>query len=405
MGAAMNRSSYFNTNIATLPRSSEEIALSTLTTSSWIEINGQAIRNNITQFKQFIGQDKTLGIVIKSNAYGHGMLQVAQLCENHPAVDYLLVAHVAEAVTLRQADITKKILLVSAVRDNLGAAVYYECDIMVTDTDILEQLQAIGANLQKKINIHLKVDTGLSRFGFASEEIIPLLHLVKTMPNINVAGIYTHFAESNSSDLTFTHQQENVFNALLTEIELAGFVIPLRHYSNSAATTALSRERVNFFRLGAASYGIWPSEENRTLITANNYSIALTPVLEWKTKIIHIKKIAAGSFVGYNRTYQTDKEMKIAIIPVGYYDGYDKRLSNKGVVLVNGHYAPVIGTVAMNATTIDVTNIPNVQLDDIATLIGTNQEISPAELAIQTGCLNARQITTQINPTISRVIL
>ncbi len=404
MGAAMNHSSHFNTNFTTFPGSSEETATSILTPSSWVEISCYAIRDNITQFKQFIGQDKVLGIVIKSNAYGHGLLQVAQVCQEHAGVDYLLVAHVSEAVTLRQAGIIKKILLVSPARDNLIAAAYYDCEIMVTDKDILEQLQAICTTLQKKINIHIKVDTGLSRFGFAREEVVHLLQFIKALPMLTVMGIYTHFAESNSSDLTFTHAQEQTFNTLLTDIEQAGFIIPLRHYSNTAATTALSHERVNFFRLGAGTYGIWPSEANQALINENNYPIALTPALQWKTKIIHIKTVRSGNFIGYNRTMQTDKDMKIAIIPVGYYDGYDKRLSNKGVAYINGYYASIIGTIAMNATTLDITEIPNAKLDDIVTLVGPYPHISPADLANQTECFNARQITAQINPSIPRTI-
>jgi len=401
----MNYSQNINSTISPFSLTAENVTLDAITPNSWVEINGQAIQNNITQFKQFIGADKTLGIVIKSNAYGHGMLQVSQLCQNHPDVDYLLVAHVSEAIDLRKAGITKKILLVSPARDNLDAAAYYECDIMVTDKDILNRLQTIGVQLQKKIAIHLKVDTGLSRFGFAPEEIISLLHFVKTLPMITVAGIYTHFAESNNSDLSFTHKQENSFTTLLSSIKDAGFVLPFHHHSNTAATTALAHHKVNFFRMGAGTYGIWPSEANHALVTEKKYPISLMPALEWKTKIIHIKTVQAKSFIGYNRTYQADKDMKIAIIPVGYYDGYDKRLSNKGFVYLKGKNAPIVGTIAMNATTIDITDIPDAQLDDIVTLVGHYPQITPAELAIQTGCLNARQITAQINPCIPRIIV
>lgn len=394
-----------NANISPFPLQAEDAALHIATSSSWVEISGKAIRNNITQFKQFIGHDKTLGIVIKSNAYGHGMLQIAQLCQHHPDVNYLLVAHISEAIDLRKADITKKILLVSPARNNLMAAVYHDCDIMVTDKDVLEQLQIIGLQLQKKIIIHIKVDTGLSRFGFPPQEIIPLLNYIKTLPMISVIGIYTHFAESNNSDLSFTYEQENIFNKLLTSVENAGFDIPFHHHSNTAATTALAHQKVNFFRMGAGTYGIWPSEANHALVNEKKYHISLMPALEWKTKIIHIKTIQAKSFIGYNRTYQADKDMKLAIIPVGYYDGYDKRLSNKGFVYLKGKNAPIVGTIAMNATTIDITDIPDAQLDDIVTLVGHYPQITPAELAIQTGCLNARQITAQINPCIPRIIL
>ncbi len=379
-------------------------ALTNIAPSTWVEISARAINYNIAAFKKIIGTDNSLGIVIKSNAYGHGMVPIAQLCEKNSAVDWLMVSHVSEAVELREAGITKRILLISPTRENLLAAAFYDCDIMVTDYDVLEQLQRIGHELQKKIPIHIKVDTGLSRFGFTPHEIIPLIQFVKNLPMISITGIYTHFAESNNSDLAFTHKQSNIFNELLVDLEQAGITVPFRHHSNTAGISSVANDRVNVFRLGAGTYGIWPSEQNRALVDAAS-PLHLLPALSWKTKIVHIKTIAAGSFVGYNRTYLANKETRVAVLPVGYYDGYDKRLSNKGVVRVKDQNAPIIGTIAMNATMIDISHIPHVQCDETVTLLGDCPQISAADLAGQTGCFNARQITTQINVSIPRIVV
>ena len=333
------------------------------------------------------------------------MISIAKICEETPAVDWLLVSHVHEAIELREAGITKRILLISPARASLFAAAFYDCDIMVTDQDVLTQLNAIGNELQKKISIHLKVDTGLSRFGFTPQDIMPLIKHIKTMSCITLAGIYTHFSESNNSDLTFTHEQNNTFNNILIALEQEGIMIPFRHHSNTAGITAIENDRINLYRLGAGAYGIWPSEQNRHLTHEQQPTLHLLPVLSWKTKIIHIKKIPAGSFVGYNRTYQTTKETTIAILPIGYYDGYDKRLSNRGLVRIKDQNAPIIGTIAMNATTIDISHIPNVQLDETVTLLGPHPQISAADLANQTGCFNTRQITVQIHASVPRIVI
>ena len=374
-------------------------------THSWIELSATALEHNLAFYRTIIGPHKTLGIVVKSNAYGHGMVEISKLLEHNPNANWLLVAHMLEGIQLRQAVITKPILLLNPARTDLDALAHYDLQTMVTDHDILEKLNDVGHAHNKKINIHLKVDTGLSRFGFAPDEIIPLIHTIKKYPFIHINGIYTHFSESNNSDLTFTHEQAERFNILLDALEKEQIEIPYYHTCNSAGITSLQdHPKINLARLGAGAYGLWPSEQTRTIHWQPELYMHLKPVLTWKTNIVHIKTIPAGTPVGYNRTYRTTKETRVAVLPVGYYDGYDKRLSNKGVVHIKGQSAAIIGTIGMNATMIDITVIPQAHLDDEVILLGNHSLITPADLANQTGCFNPRQITVQINPALSRMI-
>lgn len=373
---------------------------------SWIEISKSALEHNISFYRKVIGANKTLAIVIKSNAYGHGMVEIGTLLEQNADVDYMLVAHTQEAVQLREAGITKPILLLNPDRSNTDLIAHYNCETIVTDSDMLQALNDAGKKYTTKVGIHVKVDTGLSRFGFAPQEIVPLLKTMSNYPWLQLKGLYTHFAESNNSDLSFTHEQEKQFYNLIDEIEKVGIAIPFFHTSNSAGITSLEHHsKINFMRLGAGAYGLWPSEQTRTINWKPQEYVHLKPVLSWKTKLIHIKKVAAHTPVGYNRTSYTTKETIIGVLPVGYYDGLDKRLSNKGVVHLNGQSAPITGTISMNATMIDLTHIATARLDDTVTLLGNHPLITAADLAQQTGCFNTRQITVQINPHLPRIIV
>lgn len=372
---------------------------------SWVEISASALAYNVALYKKILGHQK-LGVVIKSNAYGHGLLQIGTLLNDNPEVDLLMVAHLQEAITLRNAGIGKPILLLNPERLRLQEIIAYELHTILTDYDMIEKLEQAGNQHKKKVALHIKVDTGLSRFGFHPTEIIALCKKIKAYQWLELTGIYTHFAESNSSDLTFTHEQAQQFYALLDHLEQEGMHATYYHTSNSAGISSLAHHpKINLGRLGAGAYGLWPSEHTRTISWMPLEYQHLKPVLSWKTRIVHIKTVPTGTPVGYNRSYLTNKETRIGILPVGYYDGYDKRLSNKGVVHIKGQSAPIIGTIGMNATMIDLTMIPKAQIDDEVILAGNHTLVTPYDLAQQTGCFNPRQITVQINPEIPRIIV
>lgn len=378
-----------------------------LSPPTWVEINPLALAYNIERFKSFIPAHAHLGVVVKANAYGHGLEEIGSLLNNNNHVSYLLVATLDEAIRLRTREVTKPVLVFNPVRTDVDIAVDYQIDLMVTDTDILDAMNKAAGQLNKQLNIHLKVDTGLSRFGYHLDQVPELVSMIITKyPNLTIKGLYTHFAESNNSDLSYTHLQQDKFSTLIDRLAAAGITIPLIHSANTAATTSLNHHRaINFFRVGIGTYGIWPSESTRSENWLPEDCPQLKLVACWKTRIVHIKQVPAGTFVGYNRTYRTNRETTIGIIPVGYYDGLDKRLSNKGGVHINGQTAPIIGTICMNSAMIDITHIPSAMLDSEVTLMGRHPMVTPYDLAHQTGCYNPRQILTQINPLIPRVVV
>lgn len=374
---------------------------------TWLELDARALTHNIQQFKGVIPSHAHLAVVVKANAYGHGLEQIGSLLNANDHVLYLLVATLDEAIRLRSQGVSKSILIVNPVRTDVDIAADYQIDLMVTDTDIFDVMNKAARQVTKQLNIHLKVDTGLSRFGYHPDQIPELIAMISSKYSyLTIKGLYTHFAESNNSDLTYTLWQQEQFSALLNHLANKGITIPLIHDANTAASTSLNHHpAINFFRIGAGAYGIWPSEATRSYNWLPEHYPQLKLVADWKTRIVHIKQVPAGTFVGYNRTYQTHRETIIGILPVGYYDGLDKRLSNKGGVHINGQTAPIIGTIGMNATMIDITHIPSANLDSEVTLMGRHPMVTPYDLAHQTGCYNPRQILTQINPLIPRIIV
>jgi alanine racemase len=192
---------------------------------------------------------------------------------------------------------------------------------------------------------------------------------------------------------------------ILAALEQENIQIPLIHLTNSAGSTTVLNAKINLVRLGLGAYGWWPSQSNKELTQAEFPDFELKPVLTFKTRIFQIRKLEANQFVGYDRTYKTTGPTKIAILPVGYYDGYDRRLSSKGILFIRGHYAPVIGIIAMTTTIVDITHIPDAQVGDEAILMGNYEKITPTQVANVIGSFNAREMMTRLNPTIPRLIV
>jgi alanine racemase len=369
---------------------------------TWIEINKQNFEHNIALYKSIIGEQVQLGIVVKANGYGHGLDQIITLAQHNNSISWFFVSHLSEALTIRARGCSNPILIMSSIITGYEQACLHNIDLMADNKELLTAINKAGASCNKKVNVHLKVDTGLSRFGSLFKDFPALFQYAQQLPFIHLRGIYTHFAESNNSDLEFTQQQAMLFEEIVQKYAHA---IELRHMSNTAAISAMSHNCINLVRLGAGAYGLWPSEATRTVTTTEYPFAQLKPLLTWKTRIIGLKEIPEGSFVGYNRTHFTTRPTTIAVLPVGYYDGYDKRLSNKGMVRIKDRYAPIIGLVGMNNTTIDVSHIRPLNIGDEVLLLGNHPLIHAYDLANQTGCFNTRQMLTQINPLIKRIIV
>lgn len=370
--------------------------------SSWVEVSKSALEHNISLYKSVIG-DAKLAVVIKSNAYGCDLGQISRLLDHNDQVDYLCVASLTEAVYLRSIGIKKTILMFGIFDCDLKQAVINDIEVTCYDLAAVLELNQLGSLYRKKAKIHIKIDTGMSRLGLFYEQVLSFMQTVISLEYIEIVGIFTHFATSDRSDLTFLHQQLAVFNQVIASLAQYKIVVPLKHAANTAAITASILTNFNMVRVGIGIYGMWPSPENQ-VITQSQYSdFNLKSVLTWKTKILTIKDFSAGSYVGYDQAYQTIKPTKIATIPVGYYDGYDRRLSNRGMVLVQNQLVPVIGNIAMNITMIDVTGL-ELAVGDEVVLLGAQKGLQPDDLAQLCQTANT-EITARINPLIKRKLV
>jgi alanine racemase len=369
--------------------------------SSWVEIDKKALNHNIEQYKKIIGS-AALSVVVKSNAYGHGIEQIAKLCEHNSAVHTICTVSLSEALALRSQGIKKPILVLSIINASLDKAVEQSIDLVLYNMQTALELNTIGQQCKRKVAIHIKIDTGLSRLGFLADNAIKFIKQIHQLPFIYIKGIFTHFSESESADQAFTHLQQARFNLLLQELEAEGVTIPLRHSSCSAATTATLQSHHTMVRIGIGLYGLWPSEDNKKITQERYPDFSLQPVLSWKTKIIQIKEIPAESYVGYDRTYVTTKQTRIATISIGYWDGYDRQLSNKGAVIINNQRAYIVGRIAMNIAMIDVTDL-DVSLNDEVMLMGNHEGVRADDIAQMCSTINY-EVVTRINPLLPRIV-
>jgi alanine racemase len=376
---------------------------------TWLELSQTGIEHNIAAYKERIGQNTMLGVVVKSNAYGHGLIQVASVCEKNPNVSYLCTANAVEALTLRQAGITKPIVALYFLNSDPEQIVVHDIDIVIYDYETVALLNALARKHNKKANIHIKIDTGLSRFGFFAHEALDIIKRIWQLPHITIRGITTHFAQSDKEDQTFTRQQLGLFSNLVATLETEGIYIPIKHTSNSTAVLGIPDAYHNLVRVGAGIYGILPKH----ILERHENTIQLKQPLTWKTRIIYTKTIPAGATVSYDRLFTAERNTTIGIIPVGYYEGYDRKLSNNGHALIAAdnvarqHHlpAPVLGRVSMNMTIIDITDVPHARVGDEVILMGDYDGVRASDLAARIGSTNPREITTRLPTQIPCVVI
>ncbi len=371
--------------------------------TTWVEVSKSAIEHNLQIYKNIVGPLVHLAVVVKANAYGHGIVNVATIAQHNPAVSYICTVNLSEAVLLRTHGITKPILVLSYLDQPYELALINNIDIAVFDLETAKAISTKACALGLTAYVHIKVDTGLSRLGQREQKAHDLVMAIADLPHVKIRGIFTHLANSEHKDQHFVHLQLKSFNTILDLLSNEGIEIPFKHTSCTAALLSTQQTHYNFARLGIGTYGLWPSSDNKTLAQLSYPHVTLRPALSWKTKIIHLKAVPVESSIGYDRTYQTNRETKVAVIPVGYYEGFDRRLSNRGVVVVNGKCARVIGRISMNLTTIDVTDIPGIEVGTPVTLIGSTGPVTAETLAEALGTINY-EVVARINPNIDRMI-
>lgn len=382
--------------------STQDLELSSLIPKTIIELDKHAFSYNINQIKKIIGPTE-LAIVLKSNAYGHGIKEIAcmSLEENH--VKWLCTAGISEALILKKCGIKKPIIVLSFLDADLEEAINLDIHCPVYNIEDAYALSQAAQNINKQAFVHIKVDTGMSRLGISPEDIINFIRSVNKLPNIKVFGIFTHLCDTPNPDQRFSYQQLETFDKVLDVLENAGIHIPCTHAQSSSSLCIIPKRQYTLLRAGAAIYGVWKSDQHRNLILDKFPEYNLKPVLTWKTKVIQLKTISTGSTVGYDRTFTATKPMTIAVLPVGYWDGYNRGFSNNGVVIVNGQLAPVIGIVSMNLTIIDVTGIKNVQLGNEVILLGEYTQLT-AQYCASKAKIITNELIVQLNSDIKRII-
>ena len=367
---------------------------------TWVEISREALTSNIKTFRKLVGKDIKLGVAVKANAYGHGLIESSKIFLKAGA-DYLCVNALYEAEALRKAGVKAPLLVIGYTPlSDLKKAVELGCELVVYN---LETVRALG-KLGKPVGVHLKIETGNHRQGVRPEDLSKVLAEFKKHRHLKMAGASTHFANiEDRVNHKYALYQLKEFKKAVHIMEEAGHAPHYRHCANSAAAIVLPEAHFNFVRVGIGAYGLWPSEKTLKAAQHAGIDIQLQPALTWKTVVAQVKEVGKGALVGYGCTYQMLRNGRIAVLPIGYYDGYVRLLSNKGHVLIRSKKAPVIGRVCMNMIMVDVTNIPDVKLEDEAVLIGSQgkNRVSAEEMAELSQTINY-EVTTRINERIPR---
>ena len=345
-----------------------------------------AIAHNFAEMKKNIAKGTKIVAVIKADGYGHGAEAIARLIEDYDYIWGFATATAEEALELRHAGITKPVLILGLVFEE-----YYEelaaNDIRITISDLntAAEYAKAGARIGKNVHIHLALDTGMARIGYADiPENAVKIEKISKIPNLVIEGMFTHFARADETDRSPALVQLDRYLRFAELLEKRGVHIPVRHCSNSAGIIRVPEANLNAVRAGITIYGIYPSNEVERDI------VKLIPAMELKSHVSYVKDLPAGTSISYGGTFASEKDLRVATIPVGYADGYPRSLSNKGWVLIHGQKAPILGRVCMDQFMVDVTGIPDVKFGDRATLVGHDGDayLSIDELANLSGRFN-----------------
>ena len=331
---------------------------------AWAEIDLDAIAYNTRNIKKLIG-DKDLIAVVKASCYGHGVIDIIPtLLEN--GVSRFAVAMISEALEIRDNKITAPVMILGFTPLYLGEElINNNIEQTVYDLDYAKELSKIALTLNKKAKIHIAIDTGMGRIGFLpNEKSIDNITEICSLEGIEVIGIFTHFSTSDEKDKEYSHEQFTKMLSVMDTLKKSGIDIPLKHVANSGAIIDLPDTYLDAVRAGIILYGYYPSDE----IDKNN--LALKPALTLKATITNVKTLEKDMYVSYGRTFKTSNETIVATIPVGYADGYLRKLAENGKVIIKGEFAPIIGRICMDQFMIDVTNIPDVKIGDEVILLG-----------------------------------
>lgn len=389
---------------------------------TWCEVSEGALAANVRAFRGRLAEGVKLGVVVKADAYGHGLV-VASRAFVGAGVDWLVCNALHEAEALRAAGIAAPIYVVGYVPAAAAPAVVRaDVRLVVYDAAVVEALAAAGKAAGRVVPVHVKVETGNHRQGLELPEALALGRYVQALADagggVRLEGISTHYADiEDTTDHRFALGQVARFEEAVRAFREAGLAVPVPNTANSAATILWPRTHAALVRVGISAYGLWPSTETFAAALAlpearggrGGFVPALVPALSWRARIAQVKEVPAGAWVGYGRTFRATHAIRVAVLPVGYHEGYDRRLSNVGHVLIDGIRAPVRGRVCMNMVMVDVTDIPSAQAGGVATLLGNDglggdERVSAEEVARWMGSINY-EVVSRIHPSVPRVLV
>lgn len=357
----------------------------------WCEVDTAALRRNMESFRGLLKPGVRLAPAVKSNGYGHGLVLAANAFLAGGA-DWLCVNALYEVEGLRKAGITCPLYVMGYLSlEQLERAVELDARLVLYNQETVDALGKLVKRLNKPAYVHIKLETGNNRQGVGLEEALKLADRCRTQ-GVTLEGLATHFANvEDTTDHRFAEEQLARFERGVRALRGAGHALPICHAANSAATLLWPHAQFDLARVGISSYGLWPSRE--TLLSAaleGRGRTPLTPALTWKTRVAQVKRVEVGEFVGYGCTFMATHPTRLAILPVGYYDGYDRGLSNLAYVLIRGQRAPVRGRVCMNIIMVDVTDIPEARVEDEVVLLGEQggQRLSAEQLGDWSGTIN-----------------
>jgi alanine racemase len=370
----------------------------------WVEIDAEAPNHNMEEIRRGSAPGTLACAVVKSNAYGHGVAAFASLVTS---ADWFGVNSLEEGLELRALGITKPIILLGHVPlADLAAALEADLALTVYNRETIDAISSLRS-VPRPARIHVKVDTGTARQGVLPDDLEGFIKLVLAGRNQSLEGLSTHFANiEDTLNHEYAELQLSRFNAAAACVEAIARKLPYVHTACTAAALLFPSTHFTMLRTGIGLYGLWPSRETFISLREKGASVDFRPVLSWKTRIVQVKTIPEGSYVGYGCSYRTTRRTILGVLPVGYADGYDRAMGNRAHVLVRGRRAPVIGRICMNLCMIDCTDVPGARLEDEVVLLGRSgdEKITAETLAEWAGTINY-EIVTRISPFLPRKVV
>jgi len=374
---------------------------------TWVEISSNALRNNIARLRSLIGSKTLLCACVKANAYGHGLCESARIFVEAGA-DWLSVHALHEARRLRKSGLTCPIYILGPLSpDDFPEALKLDCRLVVYNEADLARIARAARTCGVPARLHVKIETGTNRQGIGSEKLEILCRAIVDSPDLLLEGLATHFANiEDTTDHSFAQAQLDRLHAARDQLAALDIRAPIVHCANSAATILFPESHFQMVRTGIAAYGMWPSNETYvSFVKERKEGFILKPALTWKSRIAQVKDVPSGEYIGYGCSFKTGHATRLAVIPVGYYEGYDRGITG-GHVLIHGRRAPIRGRICMNLMMAEVTDIGDVRVGDEVVLLGRDGDecISAEQIARWSSTINY-EVTTRINDRIPRIIV